>query len=99
MPALGVIALRPAVAADVENAERHFAQGAAGVLKGERKVAIDTVPDLAAFRLNTNGLDHGKLAVLGDPHGRLEAMDDFRGGCCTSARERDGKTEKQSGDH
>ena len=79
VPAFGVIALRHAVAADVENAERNLAQGAARVLEGERKVTIDAVSDLRAFRLDADGFDDGEFAVLGDPHGRLEAMDDFCG--------------------
>ena len=79
--ALGVIGLRPAVAHDAEQAEGHLAQRAAGVAEGERKVAIDAVPHLAAFRLHAHGFGDGEFAVLGDLTFEFEILDDFGGIC------------------
>ena len=52
---------------------------AARVLEDERKVAIDAVPDLAAFGRDADGLGDGELAVLGELHVGDERLDDLGG--------------------
>lgn len=65
--ALGAIGLRIAVARYADEAEGHLAQCAAGVLEGERKVAIDAVPYRAALGAHAQGLGDGEFAVFSPP--------------------------------
>ena len=76
---LGVIGLGLTVARDPEQAESHLAQRAAGVAKGERKIAIDAVAHGAAFGAHAQRFDDGELAVLGNADVRIEGLDDFGG--------------------
>ena len=66
MRSLGVIGLGLIVAHDADQAESHLAQRAAGVAKGERKVAIDAVPHRVALGMHAQRFGDGELAVFCD---------------------------------
>ena len=72
-----MIRLGAAVARHADQAEADLVQLAAGVAEGERKVAVDAAPDLAAFRAHADRFGDGELAVARDHHVRVEGVDHF----------------------
>ena len=83
---VGGISLVLAVALDTEQLEVHFTQNAAGILEGQRKVAVDAVPDVAPFRLHAQGFGDGQLAVFGEADFGIESLDDLGRKCAAAAK-------------
>src|SRR4029079_7766492 len=63
------ISFRPAVALDSQQLEIHLAQVSARIPESQWKITIDAMPDLAPFRLNSNGLRNVQLAILRNANG------------------------------
>ena len=67
--ACGGISLRPAVPLNAQQLEIHLANLSARIFEGQRKITVDTMPDLAPFRLDSYGLGDGQFAILGNADG------------------------------
>ncbi len=92
--ALGEIVLRFAVARYAEQAEGDVVQLVAGILEDKREVAIDAVPDFAAFGVDADGFGNIELPVLGKLYVGNEGLDDLSSECMNSAAEPEGRDER-----
>jgi hypothetical protein len=61
--------LRPAVAGDAEQLERHLPPAVLIVGEGQRKIAVNAALDLTSLGAHANGLRHRQGAVCRDVDG------------------------------